>query len=295
MSTTNRFAKHSINTPSSSHAVQKSKVVNVEVIAPFTQRYSIAIVRDTGMRLPCCPVFDRGFESLLNTPSKSKSASDYAKRNTNSFGPICYAQSFRFVRQHHILASVSVLLMPRLPSAVVRFVVAVIVYSSYGSAREWLRSHILKKRLKGFPAVTDFDSAISVVFAMFAVGVSATIQYACPYLIFSGVRHTVFSALALFASRCFALSKAFASGDFFVSAFTDASPENTTISVLADTLDDRECAESFASYVFEASAVSDRIRISHVSAPLSDSNVVRAVSELELRYCSLLLQNTLAA
>lgn len=295
MSTGNLFTQHSINTPSSPHAIQKGKVVNAKVIAPFTQRHGFSVVGNARVRLPFRPLLNRGFKSLLNAPSSLKSASDYVNGNINSGGPICNAQSFRFVCEFYILASVSVLLMPRFPSAIAFLVVAVVVYSSDGSAVEWLRSHVFKKRFERFPAIANFDSSVAVVFAMLAVGVSATIQYTCPYLIFSGVRHSVFSALALFASRCFSLPKAFAGGDFFVSAFADASPKNSAIFIFSNALDCSECAKSLASNVFEASTVRDRIRATHVSVPLSDGNVARAVPKLELRSRSILLQNTLAA
>lgn len=295
MSNRNRFAQHSVNTPSSSHAIQKSGVVDAEEVAPFTQRHGFVIVRNAGVRFSFCSVFDRSFESFFNAPSSFKSAPNYVNGDVNSGCPVCHAQSFHFVCEHHILSCVSVLLMPCLPSTVVRFVVAVIVYSSYRSVGKWLWSHVFKKSLKGFPSVADFYSSTAVVFSMFVVWVGAAIQHYGPYLIFRAFRHSVFSAFALFASGCFALSKAFSSGNFFVPAFAYASPYNATFFVLSDAFYYRERSKGLSSDVFEARSVSGRIRIAHVSSLLFNRNVGRVVPQLELRYRSLFLQNTLAA
>lgn len=295
MSTMNRFTQHSAYTPAKPHAAQKCVVVNIEMFAPFTQRHGIAIMCYFGVRLHWFALQDRCFYNLLNAPSTPDSPLDPSAGYSNSCGPILEAQSFSLVCHHHIGPLVSVLLSQRSPPTVARFVIAVTVYSVYRVKCAWPLTHILEKRLKRLPAFADCDTTTAVEIPLFIVRVSTAIKHTHPCLIFSGSRHPMLSALTLFASSCSASPKVFASGNFLVSAFANALPENKSVLILADASNYCEFSVDLASNVFEASTTLDRIGISHVSVPLPERNVVRAAPQRELRCRSLLLQNQLAA
>ena len=77
------------------------------------------------------------------------------------------------------------------PTAVVRFVVPVVVFPVERMASGWSRSHIRDEVVKRSPTVTNSDSTLSVIGITRCIGIRATVEHSSPDSVFRQVGLTV--------------------------------------------------------------------------------------------------------
>lgn len=238
-------------------------------------------------------------ERIFNRPAYCQSFIDGFTGHPCLCSPIRNAHRDAIQRQATVSSGITQLFVRSGPLAVIRRIPEVVVFSFYtvGTGRTW--PHVLVKRRKGVaPSLTDCNSPPSIALEAWASGVCTSTAHVYPYPILSRVRHPMNSM----RGRACDCSKATATGGVFlnkVAALRDAlftalalaQPSRWFDTIVAY---DSQSPKSLPRQIFHSGRNYDRIMFSHLNL-LHRFKVVRAVSELELRYRSLLLQNTLAA
>ena len=105
-------------------------------------------------------------------------------------GPLVQSLRFTIERQFSIRACVISLLKGACPTAVVRFVISVVVFSIQTlSGRRF--SHVGVKVFEGQPSFTHNDSSTSVIFRLPNVRIMASSHHRFPQIVNPCFRHTV--------------------------------------------------------------------------------------------------------
>lgn len=242
---------------------------------------------------------------IFNSPASGKPGSKRTDVNSSANTPIFQTQCFTFVCQYHIVTLVSVLLVRSSPSAIPRFVIATLVWIAINAVSgRWSRTHVLKKRLKRrSPSFAHLNAVRTIPLVVFIAAVVASCQHRAPRTVCKRSRFIVrywtntVKCIAKTSTACAAITaKAATKHSAKSSTFASAVPHGTTLLIQPSIAKNSPSPNDLSGQVFyPARRNRDRIGISHVSALLSERNVVRAESQLELRCRSLLLQNPLAA
>jgi len=249
-------------------------------------------------------IANRNLDSIFNRPSSRQSSMERIDINSCAITPIFLAQSFSFVCQHNIAAHVSVLLVTSSPSAIARFVIAIFVWITINAMQErWSLTHVLKKRFKRIsPSIAHLNALQTIRLVIFNKRIVASLLHHAPRTVCRRrgftMRDWTFAVqrVSQAAAAYTAFTAKAATGYSTKStALASTVPHGSTLLVEPRIVDNSPPYKNFPCQIFYAMWNSDRIGISHVSAPLSQRNVVRAESQLELRSRSLLLQNQLAA
>jgi len=242
---------------------------------------------------------------IVNRPASGQPRAECADVNPSANAPVFHAQGFAVVCQHHIIPLVAVLLVRSSPATIARLVIATLVWIAINAvSSRWSRPHVFKKCLKRrSPSFAHLNAVRTIPLVVFIAAVVASCQHRTPRtvckrprLIMRDWANTI-KCIAKTSTACTASTVKAATMHSAKSAtFTSAVPHGTTLLVQSGIVKNGPSPNDLSSQVFyPARRNRDRISISHVSAPLSERNVVRAESQLELRCRSLLLQNPLAA
>lgn len=220
-----------------------------------------------------------------NTPTMLiKSSGNCVSLDAGPDRPVCYAQSFSVVGQVASFARVQYLLPLCCPSAVARFVIAVIVNTVNRVFRGWFRSHILVKGEKGIaPTVADGNAATSVITVPRIIDVCASLDHASPSAMFRReVQPIDFTGTA--ARLMAAIAKHCASYINFVSAFALAEPASS-LTAKSGKRYDCQFSVDVASLVFNVLRQWSRMTRRHDSTPCKLC-CVRSAGRLQSSGCS---------
>lgn len=250
------------------------------------------------------PMTNINLDRFFNRPPSCQSRTKSADINSGARSPVLQAQRFPFVCQHHIGAHVAALLSTSGPPAITRLVISAFVWIAINAVQDrWSLAHILKKRLKRIsPPCTHLNAVRTIPMVVFIATVVASRQHGHPRAVCRRLGFTVrdwaFAAQSVSkaATACTACTaKAAAGYSAHGATFASAVPHGATLLIQPSVIEYGPSSDKLSGQIFYAARRNcDRIGISHVSTPLSERNVVRAVPELELRYRSLLLQNLAA-
>ncbi len=207
--------------------------------------------------------------------------------HANTFSPVCDTESETVMRKHTIIRAIPCLLVASNPTAVVRFIVSVVVDTIYLIFRRRSRPHVRKEVYERLPpAITNINSTPAVVSVLGVVRVIAPVEQVIPTGVF---RRPVFisTATAMFdvsAPRRAGLGVSIAQRVCHVdrsgSALTTASPEGSPPLVFASIGQNRQSAIFLASQVLKVVGVWGNLFRSHVNL-LDRFAVVRAVCGLQ--------------
>lgn len=121
--------------------------------------------------------------------------------NTEFLCPIHERHGAPIVRQNSCGSLVSSLLFHRCPTAIARFVVAVVVLA-FNSHPSWTLTHVGKEVSEVSPSLADGDSPAAVMFERFAVWIAAPLNHRVPGHVHAGLRHPVLLAVAATTLDC---------------------------------------------------------------------------------------------
>lgn len=197
--------------------------------------------------------------------------------DAGSARPVCEAQSLSVVGQVSGMAGVQRLLPWRGPSAVARFIVAIVVDAINRVLGRRLRSHVLVEVEKGVaPAIADGD-ATSAPFAKTRVlGIGASLNQTRPGAMLSSVIQSVGFVITTSARLMAAIAKPCSSRIHFVSALAVAAPVRIFTAKPTKSYDS-QFSVYVACLVFNVLGQWNRIARSHLTF-LDNDWVVRAES-----------------
>lgn len=118
-------------------------------------------------------------KGLFGSVSQIESGSGASVRHTEHNAQFRQACRHASDADNSAGSSVSRLIFHCFPLAVIRFVVAVVIYSFNGMIR-WARTHIVKKCLERIPSFTNPDTSASVIFPRNRSGVVASLTHCAP-------------------------------------------------------------------------------------------------------------------
>lgn len=246
---------------------------------------------------------NRFFDGVFNRPSSCQSRTKCTDINSGTIAPIFDAQRLSFVCQHYVVPPVSILLVTSCPAAISRLVISSFIWITINTVTQrWSLTHVLKKRFKRIsPSIAYLNALQTIPLVIFNKRIVASLLHHAPRTVCRRVRFIVrdwtvaiqFVFKASTACTAFTV-QATAEHRAQSATFALAAPHGTTLLIQTRIAENSPSTNDLPCQIFHAWGNYGRIGISHVSAPLSDRNVVRAESQLELRSRSLLLQNQLA-
>lgn len=150
---------------------------------------------DTALLLSFFRLYGIG-DGIFVALASAKFIADYVCRNVKNFCPFNKAHRFSIAGQESIIPFISMLFFARSPSAIVRFVVAVIVREAVNAVLwRWSWSHVGQECFKGIkPSLANGYSPSSPFGIIMAITVVASCFHPLP--------NSVFRALCCASSSC---------------------------------------------------------------------------------------------
>ena len=123
-------------------------------------------------------------QRIFHRPAPFKAILKGLVRHSELCGPLGYALSHAVERHKAIAASISQLLCPGGPTAILRFVVSIIVDPLNGMPRRGARPHVTIEGLKRVPCFTDRNATASIVAINVRCDTPTTRSHSTPDCIF---------------------------------------------------------------------------------------------------------------
>lgn len=151
-----------------------------------------------------------------------------------------------FFCYHNIIMSIPLLLRARSPSAIIRFVIAIIVLTINTMFRCRLFTHILEKVFKFEPALTYSYSTATIATPTISFRISRSLNHPCPRNVFRRFCHTVGCREINFQTTTafyLTVAKTCPVHNVFASAITKTIPPSIIKSIVWSATDNGETAE----------------------------------------------------
>lgn len=233
---------------------------------------------------------NRSIDSILNRPPSCQSRMECIDINSGAITPILHAQRFPFVCQHHIAASVAVLLAASGPPAITGLVIAILVWIAINTVTErWPFTHILQKcRKRIAPPIAHLNAMRAIPLVVFIRAVVASRQHRTPRTVckrggfavrnWTGAVQVVSKATAACASITAKTATEYSAQSATVAP---AVPHCTTLFIQPSIVENSPSTKDLSCQIFHAGRNADRIGCSH-DRYSPRTKVVRAAQQLPL-------------
>lgn len=228
-------------------------------------------------------------DRIFNRPTSCQSSMKRIDINSGAIAPVFHAQSFSFVCQHHIAASVAVLLVASSPPAITRLVISTLVRITINAVQErWSLTHILQERLKRIaPPIAHLNALRAIPLIVFIRAVVASRQHRHPRTVCKRGGFTVrdWTDAVQVISKAAAACTAFAaktSTEYSAQSATvaPAVPHGAALLIQPSIGENGPSPKDFSCQIFNAGRDRDRIGFSHERSP--ETGLVRAAGQRQL-------------
>lgn len=220
-------------------------------------------------------------QRLFQAPAQMQTALQCLVAGIEIACPVRDALGLAVKSQYHVCSHVARLLSLRCPSAVVGFVVSVVVdaFNRVFRARSW--PHIVNKiSYRVSPAIAHSNTTGAVPMIASVPANVAPFDHSVPYMVRWVAGESMNGLSAYTALRAVASTQVARCNNTIASALTPTQPLSV-VPALSGILKNGPATEDLSSDVFDAGRNDDRIRVSHVTVPqLLD--VVRMAVQLQL-------------